>query len=143
MVGTEAPAQLAEYPLGVLLAQGLIGRDMHEAGCGYARLFRLAIGGESVSGVNLTGRVFSAPGEEDEAWLAARARDYDRARRCLQEQGRRTRELVENVTVYQRLPPCCLKRRPPSPGEAIALDRLRAGLAALAALFAGTDRRAA
>ncbi len=143
LVGTGAAEHLAEYPLGVLFARGLIDSDQLDAGCRYARLFRLALGGESLAAVNLTGKVFDPPGEQDEAWLAARSRDYHTARCLLSRQGRRVRELVENVTVYQRLPAWVYRCRPPSAGDIKALDRLTSGLSDLALHFRGAYRRAA
>ena len=135
LVGPDSPEHLAEYPLGVLFARGLINQEQHEAGCRYARLFRLAIGGESLAGVNLTGKVFDAPGEQDEGWLKAKSLDYGKARLVLFGFGRRTRELVENVTVYQRLPAWLYGKHLPSPGDLKALERLIAGLDGLVLHF--------
>ncbi len=143
LIGASAPEHLSEYPLGILFARGLIDSDQLEAGCRYARLFRLAIGGEGLASVNLSGKVLDAPGEGDEAWLAARSRDYDEARAVLARQGRRTRELVENVTVYQRLPAWVYQGGLPAPGDLKAMARLVAGLGALASHFRRSYRRAA
>ena len=43
-----APPELAEYPLGVLLARGIITRDEHDAGCRYAHLRGKALGNATV-----------------------------------------------------------------------------------------------
>ena len=143
LVGPSAPQHLAEYPLGILLARKLITEEEHEAGCRYARLFRLAVGGESLRAVNLVGRVFDGPEERGEAWLAARAAEHAAARTLLARRGRRVRELVENVTVYQRLPAWCWSGQAPSAGDLRGLRRLRDGLADLYRYFSDAARRAA
>jgi len=143
LVGRGAPQELAENALGVLLARGILDRGQYEAGCRFARLYRLAVGRERLAAVNLTGRLFDGPESRDEAWLAARASDYAAARRLLQKLGRRTRELVENVAVYQRLPGFLLEARPPGPGERQALGRLAQGLSLLDRHFTQGDLKAA
>lgn len=143
LVGAQAPPEWAEYPLGVLRAQGYLSEEQHDAGCRFAWLFRVTIGGEGVSAVNLTGRTFVGPESRSEAWLAARARDYQAARDLLQAHGRRTRSLVEDVSVYQRLPSCCMQQRFLTPAERLAMTRLQSGLTALAVLFSETLERAA
>lgn len=143
LVGSEAPAEWAEYPLGVLRARGYLTEDQHDAACRYAWLFRVAIGGEGLSAVNLTGRRFDGPEQRSEAWLALRAREYQAARDLLQACGRRTRCLVEDMSVYQRLPGFCLQQRFHSKSETLALARLQSGLTVLATHFSQSLERAA
>ncbi len=143
LVGPDAPPEWSEYPLGILRARGYLTERQHDAGCRYAWLFRLAIGGERFASVDLTGRRSPGPEERSEAWLAARTRDYGRARLLLQAEGSRTRHLVEDVSVYQRLPAFCLARPCPGPADLILLQRLQAGLTLLADDFETNQRRAA
>ncbi len=143
LTGPGAPAAWAEYPLGVLRARGWLTERQHDAGCRYAWLFRVAIGGERLAASNLTGRSFTGPEQRSEAWIAARTRDYGRARDLLQGLASQTRHLVEDVSIYQRLPSFCLERRYLRGRERRMLARLQLGLDHLAAEFEAELRPAA
>ncbi len=147
LVGPDHPLEWADYPLGVLRARGYITAQQHDAACRYAALYRVALVGTGTAlhpaVSNLTGRQFDGPENREEAWLATRALRYREARDLLQAHGRRTRQLVEDISVYERLPGFCLTKRFLRPGERYALERLCAGLDALATLFGRTLQDAA
>jgi len=90
--GHENPA-LASYPLGVLLARGVINQDQHNAGVQYATAFWKAFGKPFAKAVNLTG--LSGHGEPDgDVGRLHAAQGSFPSRHC--------RDVVENVSVYER-----------------------------------------
>lgn len=98
LVGSAAP-ELASYPLGIMLARGIIGQDQHNAGLQYASLYGRAIGRYRDCGIGPQG---SEP-PADEALEATEAL-FRQVRAALIAKGRRTADAVDNACVYQRLP---------------------------------------
>ena len=103
LVGGAAP-ELAEYPLGVLLARRTITRDEHDAGCHYAYLRGRALGNATVFGMFrlLFPSGGGRPLEPDvQATVEARWRA---AAAALIGAGRPAKDAVDNAAVYLRLP---------------------------------------
>ena len=99
-----APPELAEYPLGVLLARGMIAREEHDAGCRYAYLRGKALGNATMIGMFriLFPSGGGRPFEEDvQATVEARWRS---AAEALLIAGRPAKDAVDNAAVYLRLP---------------------------------------
>ena len=104
LVGGEAPPELAEYPLGVLLARRTIARDEHDAGCHYAYLRGKALGNTTIFGMFRA--LFPAAGgraldEDAQACVEARWRA---AANQLLAAGRPAKDAVDNAAIYLRLP---------------------------------------
>ena len=104
LVGGEAPPELAEYPLGVLLARRTIARDEHDAGCHYAYLRGKALGNTTVFGMfrllfpSGGGRALDGDAQAtvEARWRAAAA--------ALLAAGRPAKDAVDNAAIYLRLP---------------------------------------
>ena len=138
----EAPPELAEYPLGVLLARGTIARDEHDAGCHYAYLRGKALGNTTVFGMfrllfpSGGGRALDGDVQAtvEARWRAAAA--------ALLAAGRPAKDAVDNAAIYLRLPRW-LKPTVgdggggprPRPGDRGERQALVSGLRALAAHF--------
>jgi hypothetical protein len=65
LVGAGDPA-LAEYPLGIMLARGLISPEEHEAGCYYAALYARAVARTSLSCAHIYRRMLAECGRANE-----------------------------------------------------------------------------
>ena len=131
LVGAGDPA-LAEYPLGVLLARGLISPAQHDAGRHYAYLAGRVLGrtrpyrpDAGSGGAELGDGALAAV---EDRWRAAVA--------ALLTAGRRAKDAVDNVALFERMPPRLL-RREPRVGDALEHAALAAGLDALAAWRGG------
>src|SRR5262245_51644238 len=61
LAGASDPA-LAEYPLGIMLARGLISAEEHEAGCYYAMLYAKAVGRTGLSCAHIYRRMLADSG---------------------------------------------------------------------------------
>jgi len=98
---------LTEYPLGLLLARGLVSREQHEAGCYYAFLYGRSIGRTQVNCSYLFGT--QAAGYADrhdltEAELAKIQSLFRQGKNRLLAAGRRVCDATENLIVFSRLP---------------------------------------
>ena len=140
LVGGEAPPELAEYPLGVLLARRTIARDEHDAGCHYAYLRGKALGNTTVFGMfrllfpSGGGRALDGDAQAtvEARWRAAAA--------ALLAAGRPAKDAVDNAAIYLRLPrwlkPTVGGGGPrPRPGDRGEKEALVRGLRFLAAHF--------
>jgi hypothetical protein len=127
---------LAEYPLGVMLARGIVSREQHEAGCYYAFLYGRAIGRTQVNCSYLFGALAAGYAdrhdltEEDLAQIESLFR---RGKNHLLAAGRRICDATENLAVFGRMPRFLDtgRRRPKS--------AWRADQAELAAVCLGLD----
>ncbi len=125
----DAKSELASYPLGVLLARQIISQDQHNAGCDYARLYRLVIGRTS-SG--------STGGSEATDEDVERAQSqFDVLRKALVAAGRRQQDAVVNVAVFERLPGWLVRARTGvvRPSDGREAEALLMGLTALLNAF--------
>jgi len=98
---------LTEYPLGLLLARGLIGQEHHEAGCYYAFLYGRAVGRTQVDCSYLLGA--AAAGYADrhhlsDAELAKLQSLFRYGKNHLLAAGRRVCDATENLVVFSRMP---------------------------------------
>jgi hypothetical protein len=133
---------LTEYPLGLLLARGLVSREQHEAGCYYAFLYGRSIGRTQVNCSYLFGA--QAAGYADrhdltEADLAKIQALFRQGKNRLLAAGRRVCDATENLTVFGRAPRFldAGRRRPPSAWRAdeAELAAVRLGLEVLVACY--------
>ena len=65
LVGAGDPA-LAEYPLGIMLARGLISAEEHGAGCYYAALYAKAVARTALSCAHIYRRMLAESGQGHE-----------------------------------------------------------------------------
>jgi hypothetical protein len=136
MIQAGDPA-LSEYPLGIMLARGLIGREQHEAGCYYGFLYGRVIGKGAVSCAGIYDRLAaevrpSRPMASEES----EARDqalFRLGKNQLLAAGRRICDATENIVVFGRM-----ARFFDITGRRGAAGR-RGDAAELAAVLAGLD----
>jgi hypothetical protein len=141
---------LTEYPLGLLLARGVIGAEQHEAGCYYAFLYGRAVGRTQVSCERQYGRMM-AEGALDRRLLSDEAQAqiealFRRGKNRLLAAGRRVCDATENVVVFGRIPRfldgsgwsnAAIRR-----SDLIERDAVLAGLDALVACYGRAAGRA-
>ncbi len=104
LVGAGDPA-LAEYPLGIMLARGLISAEEHEAGCYYAALYAKAVARTSLSCAHIYRRMLAESGraqELDDKSQAHIERLFRHGKNRLLAAGRRVSEATENLAVFGR-----------------------------------------
>jgi hypothetical protein len=140
-----ADPALAENPLGILLARGLIDAEQHAAGCRYARLYRLAVARREISFGAIYRRLGEATGRstgadhgegEDERGSEAR-RDYLTAKAKLLQAGTAAARAVEGLAVFGEWPQALLLARN---GNVSANDNLsRAAIRKVMQIRAGLD----
>lgn len=128
---------LSEYPLGLMLARGLIGREQHEAGCRYGFLYGRVIGKGQVSCAGIYERL-AADVRIDRPVASEEREARDQAlfrvgKNQLLAAGRRICDATENVVVFGRM-----ARFFDLDGRRGAAAR-RADAAELAAVIAGLD----
>ena len=117
----------AEYPLGVLLARGIIDQAMHDAGLKYGGAVRAHVGRTGYR---------QAKGEQfinDDA-AAAIETSWRSCCAALLNLGRRAKDAVDNAVVYERLPGW-LMRDQPRPSDERERLALMLGLNALAEML--------
>lgn len=139
---------LAEHPLGVMLARGLISAEQHEAGCHYAMLYGRTVGPTDLSVASLYRRLLAESGrgkEIDEADLARIQALYRLGKNRLLAAGRRVATATENIAVFGS-PPRFLNR--PAGGrlkrgaDFAELEAVLEGLSVLVACYGrGAGRR--
>ena len=98
---------LTEYPLGLLLARGLVSREQHEAGCYYAFLYGRSIGRTQVNcsymfGAQAAG--YADRHELSEEELAKIQALFRHGKNHLLAAGRRVCDATENLVVFGRSP---------------------------------------
>jgi hypothetical protein len=104
LVGAGDPA-LAEYPLGIMLARGLISPEEHEAGCYYAALYARAVARTSLSCAHIYRRMLAECGranELDDKSQEHIERLFRHGKNRLLAAGRRVSEATENLAVFGR-----------------------------------------
>jgi hypothetical protein len=104
LVGSGDPA-LAEYPLGIMLARGLICAEEHEAGCYYAALYAKAVARTNLSCAHIYRRMLAESGmgrELDDKSQAHIERLFRQGKNQLLAAGRRICEATENLAVFGR-----------------------------------------
>jgi hypothetical protein len=104
LVGASDPA-LAEYPLGIMLARGLISAEEHEAGCYYAALYAKAVARTSLSCAHIYRRMLAESGraqELDDKSQQHIERLFRQGKNRLLAAGRRVSEATENLAVFGR-----------------------------------------
>jgi hypothetical protein len=107
-----ADPALAENPLSLLLARGLISAEQHGAGCRYERLYRLAVARREISFGQLYRRLGEATGRStggesdghDDARIADTRRHYLAAKANLLQAGPAAARAVEAVAVFGAWP---------------------------------------
>ena len=122
----EANPTLASYPLGVLLAKSLITQDQHNIGLDYARHYRVVSGKD---------RRPSGLAEVPEEVLIEMQARFDQMSHALKRVGRRSKDAVDNVAVFERFPGW-LFRRTIRQSDAVNLRAINRGLYALESAFA-------
>ena len=134
---------LSEYPLGVMLARGLIGREQHEAGCYYGFLYGRVIGKGEVSCAGIYDRL-AAEVRPNRPMVSEEREARDQAlfrlgKNQLLAAGRRVCDATENIVVFGRMARFidlygrrgAAARR----GDAAELAAVLSGLAALVACY--------
>lgn len=134
------------YPLGVLLGNGTIDGQQHDAGVRYARLYCQVAGRATPPAIILDDdRAGRAP-EDDEQREKRRVADEQLlkdAASALHEVSSKAKSIVDNTAVYSRFPRWMFPVRP-RVSDVREADALIAGLEALARAFGyRRDRRAA
>lgn len=128
---------LSEYPLGLMLARGLIGQEQHEAGCRYGLLYGRVVGKGHVSCAAIYERLAAdVRPDRPQADEAQEARDqalFRLGKNQLLAAGRRICDATENLVVFGRM-----ARFFDLDGRRGAAGR-RADAAELAAVLAGLD----
>lgn len=136
LVGEADPA-LAEYPLGILLARGLVGREQHEAGCRYGYLYGRVLGRTHLSCAAIYERLAAETGgtqaNADEQQERRHQLQFRLGKNRLLAAGRRVCDATENLVVFGRVP-----RFLDSEGRRGAGAR-RGDATELAAVLAGLD----
>lgn len=141
---------LSEYPLGLMLARGLIGREQHEAGCRYGLLYARVIGKGHVSCAAIYERLAADMRptrlQADEGQEARDQALFRLGKNQLLAAGRRICDATENLVVFGRMARFfdlddrrgAAARR----GDAAELAAVLAGLDALTACYGrGAARR--
>jgi hypothetical protein len=133
---------LAEYPLGLLLARGLVSREQHEAGCYYAFLYGRAVGRTQVNCSYLFGAVAAGYADRHdltEADMAKLQSLFRKGKNHLLASGRRVCDATENLAVFGRMPRFldAGRRRPASAlrADEAELAAVRLGLEVLVACY--------
>ncbi len=104
LVGGGDPA-LAEHPLGIMLARGLISAEEHEAGCYYALLYARAVARTHLSSAHVYQRMLAESGRA--ATLDDKGQEhvenlFRQGKNRLLAAGRRVSEATENLAVFGR-----------------------------------------
>ncbi|GAB5467248.1 MAG: hypothetical protein Kilf2KO_02780 [Rhodospirillales bacterium] len=149
LVGAGGDLALAESPLGVLLARGLIAAEERLAGQRFAWLYRLTLGRATLAAADplqprqAPGPGLAAPpmGPAQAAWLAAREADFSQARKELCAAGVGVYRLVLAVAVNEDFLGWMGAGRPLTSRELEDLAALQEGLTLLSLRFGLAPRR--
>lgn len=95
---SEVDTTLSEYPLGVLMARGIINADQHQAGQKFAALYAKATGRMAELGFD------PGQGDLDEESQERIEKQYVECREMLVRNSRRAFDSVVNICVYRRTP---------------------------------------
>lgn len=96
----EGAAELAEYPLGVMLARGIITQDQHNSGQRYAWLYGNIIGRVTIKNVLAPSKGEAIEDPRQAEMEAA----FRLCKNALLMAGRRACNALENAAVFERLP---------------------------------------
>lgn len=140
-LGGNAGQALVSYPLGILLANGDIGEDAHQAGCRYAWLYGFVFGRTGAAGQSWAHAPKGAPRDYPREVAEAIERDF-RAAAALLAIRANTKRQLEELVVFGREPHWM---RPVAPTIADVTDAkaFHAALAALTRHFKGEGSREA
>ena len=144
LVGAGDPA-LAEYPLGIMLARGLISAEEHEAGCYYAALYAKAVARANLSCAHLYRRMIAGSGqgrELDEKSQEHIERLFRQGKNRLLAAGHRVCEATENLAVFGRPARFLDRRQTALLRRGADYNEFQATLAGLAVLVACYGRGA-
>jgi hypothetical protein len=144
LAGGGDPA-LTEYPLGLMLARGLITREMHEAGCTYAMLYGRAVARANLSVAHVYRRMLAESGrgrDLDEQGQARIEQLFRIGKNHLLAAGRRVCDATENLVVFGRPARFLAKRRTAELSRGADLAEFQAVLAGLSVLVASYGRGA-
>lgn len=103
LAGQGDPA-LADYPLGILLANNDITEQHHQVACRYAFLHSVVYGRASVAAASFERIAKSWSGDWDDRWLADREAELTRLTERLKGEPARLRMVLDSVVVYERTP---------------------------------------
>jgi hypothetical protein len=103
LAGQGDPA-LADYPLGILLANNDITEQHHQVACRYAFLHSVVFGRASVAAASFERIAKSWSGDWDDQWLADREAELTRLTERLKGEPARLRMVLDSVVVYERTP---------------------------------------
>jgi hypothetical protein len=147
LAGDGDPA-LTEYPLGLMLARGLITAEMHEGGCTYAVLYGRAVARANLSVAHVYRRMLAESGrgrEVDEQSQARAEQLFRLGKNRLLAAGRRVCDATENLVVFGRPARFLSHRRTTELKRGADLAEFQAVLAGLEVLVAcygrGASRR--
>lgn len=136
---------LAEYPLGIMLARGLISAEEHEAGCYYAMLYARAVARTSLSCAHIYRRMLAENGRSamlDDKSQEHIERLFRSGKNRLLAAGRRVTEATENLAVFGRPPRFLAGRRTSELRRGADFTEFQAVLEGLAVLAACYGRSA-
>ena len=138
-LGGNADQPLISYPLGILLANGDIGEEAHQAGCRYAWLYGFVFGRTGAAGQSWAHAPKGAPREFPREIAEAVERDFRAAAALLAMKANAKRQL-EELIVFGREPRWM---RPVAPTIADVADakEFHAALTALTRHFKGEGSR--
>jgi len=145
-----ADPALSEYPLGIMLARGLVAGPQHEAGCYYALLYGRVVGRTQITCAPLyrqvMGELAPSGGQQDEGMETRLQELFRFGKNRLLAAGRRVCDATENVVVFQRLPrfldPWSARPQSARRADATELDAVLAGLDVLVACYGRAAGRA-
>lgn len=147
LVGKDSAQELAAYPMGVLLAQGVVSQDEHNAAMHYAWLYGRNFGRTVAKQCDWLGLDVGRYDTSDLGKYAKELeREWRRAKDAMLAKGRRVSDAVENMTVFDRWPRW-LKRdlgyvHHVRLSDAAERKALQEGVAILATLFYGANYKA-
>jgi hypothetical protein len=144
LIGGDDPA-LAEYPLGVMLARGLVTREQHEAGCYYAMLYGRAVARANISCAYVYRRLLAESGrgqELDDQTQAKLEQLFRLGKNGLLAAGRRVCDGTENLIVFGRPARFLAKRNTAELRRGADFAEFQAVLAGLSVLVACYGRGA-
>ena len=95
---------LADYPLGILLANNDITEQQHQVACRYAFLHAVVYGRSSIAAASFERIGKSWSGEWDDDWLADREAELVRLTDRLKGEPARLRMVLDGIVVYERMP---------------------------------------
>ncbi len=144
LIGKGDPA-LSEYPLGIMLARGLITAEQHEAGCFYATLYGRAVARAQLSCAHVYRRLLAENGrgkELDDKAQEHVERLFRHGKNRLLAAGRSVCQATENLVVFGRSARFLADRRTAKLRRGADFTEYQAVLAGLDVLVASYGRGA-